>query len=168
MNSKWDRFKDELKIIPPFVVVLAAVVFACLQVVFVVLPKGPHGLPPLPWWPMLGLVAGIFAAAWLLIIGYINADAGRRGMGRILWTFIAILVPNCLGILLYFLLRKPLLRPCVRCGTQVDPTFQFCQKCGLAMSPTCEHCGRGISHEFVCCPYCGKALRAETAGPVGA
>jgi hypothetical protein len=163
MNSTWESFKNELKIIPPLAVGLAIAAFAGMQVVFATLSRVPHKVPPFPAWLFLGLLAGMAAAAWILLIGYINGDAGHRGMGRILWTFIAILVPNCLGILLYFLLRKPFLRQCAGCGAMVDPNFQFCPKCGFAMSPTCIHCGRGIRHEFVCCPYCGKPLR--TAAP---
>ena len=45
---------------------------------------------------------------YAVLIGYINQDAGRRGMSRLLWTLIAIFVPNGLGIVLYFVLRKPL------------------------------------------------------------
>lgn len=123
----------------------------------------PNKVPPLPWWPIMAVFAGLFAAAWILVIGYINADAGRRGMGRVLWTLIAIFVPNCLGILLYFLLRKPFLRKCAGCGAMVDPSFQFCQRCGCVMSPTCTNCGRGVSHEFICCPYCGKPVKTEAA-----
>lgn len=159
MNSKWDNFKNELKIIPPFAKALAAMGFVIPEIVLAVLSHVPGKVPPFPWWVLIGFAAGAFLAAWVLVIGYINADAGRRGMGRILWTFIAILVPNCLGILLYFLLRKPFLRGCAGCGAMVDPSFQFCQRCGTAMSPTCVHCGRGISHEYICCPYCGKPVK---------
>ncbi len=160
MNSKWQNFKDELKIIPPIATGLTVAAFACMVILFGVLSRVPNKVPPFPWWPIMGLFAGLFAAAWILVIGYINADAGRRGMGRVLWTLIAIFVPNCLGILLYFLLRKPFLRRCAGCGAMVDPSFQFCQKCGTAMSPTCTNCGRGVSHEFICCPYCGKPVKA--------
>jgi hypothetical protein len=163
MNSKWQNFKDELKIIPPVAKGLAMAVFVGVIVLFAVFSRVPHKVPPFPWWVFLAIVGGAFAAAWILVIGYINADAGRRGMGRVLWTFIAMLVPNCLGILLYFLLRKPFLRECANCHVMVDPGFQFCQICGFAMSPICANCGRGISHEFVCCPSCGKPVRPEAA-----
>jgi Double zinc ribbon len=164
MNPQKSTFKEELGIISPIAIGLAIVAFAGIQVLFACLPKGPHDLPPFPWWVLIGFAAGIALAAWVLLIGYINADAGRRGMGRVLWTFIAILVPNCLGILAYFLVRKPKLQPCPRCATDVSPDFRFCPKCGFSLAPVCAHCGRGISHDFVCCPYCGKTVGA-TAGP---
>ncbi len=159
MNSKWDSFQNELKMIPPTAVGLAIAAFASMPVLFGTLSRIPNKVPPFPWWVMLSVICGLVLAAWVLLIGYINVDAGRRGMGRILWTCIAIFVPNCLGILLYFLLRKPFLRQCAGCGAMVDPNFQYCQQCGYAMYPTCGNCGHAISHEFICCPYCGKAVK---------
>jgi hypothetical protein len=163
MNSKWEHFRDELRIIPGLAKALAFVAFVGMQIVFAALSRTPNKMPPFPAWLLLGLLAGAALAAWVLVIGYINADSGRRGMGRVLWTFLAILVPNCLGILLYFLLRKPYLRQCGGCAGMVDPNFQFCPRCGCAMSPVCPNCGRGISHDFICCPYCGKPIKAAAA-----
>src|SRR5664280_1912948 len=111
MNGQKSHFKDELRIVSPIAVWLAVAAFAQMQILFAMLPKGPHGLPPFPIWALISVVAGIVLAMWILLIGYINQDAKRRGMGQLLWTMIAILVPNCLGILLYFLLRKPPLVP---------------------------------------------------------
>jgi hypothetical protein len=160
MKDKRSQFKDELRIISPIAVGIAITSFVGMPVLFACLPKGPHDLPPFPGWLILSILAGIVLAAWVLLIGYINADAGRRGMGRVLWTFIAILVPNCLGILAYFLVRKPKTYPCPGCGIQVSPDFRFCAKCGFALAPVCVHCGRAIQHDFVCCPYCGKTVGA--------
>ena len=82
---------------------------------------------------------------------------------RVLWTFIAILIPNCIGILAYFLLRKPILRPCPGCKADISPDFRFCPKCGFSLAPVCAHCGRAINHDYVCCPYCGKTVGATAA-----
>jgi RNA polymerase subunit RPABC4/transcription elongation factor Spt4 len=163
MSAAKSNFKGELSIISPVAVVLSTLAFICVQVLFTVLPKGPHDLPPYPWWAVLSFVAGLAMAAWVLLIGYINQDSKRRGMGQLLWTLLAIFVPNCLGILLYFLLRKPMLKPCPGCGWVVQPDFRFCAKCGVAMAPTCAHCGRSVSHDFVCCPYCGKTIGAPVS-----
>lgn len=158
--QKKSSFREEVKIISPIAVGIAIACFVAAPILFAVLPKGPHDLPPFPGWLILGIVLGVVAAAWVLLIGYINRDAGRRGMGRVLWTFIAILVPNCLGILAYFLLRKPKLFPCPGCKNDVSPEFRFCPKCGFALAPVCAHCGRAVDYDFVCCPYCGKPVGA--------
>ena len=160
MNEKRSQFRDELRIIPGIAIGIAIACFFGMVILFACLPKGPHDLPPFPGWLILGILAGLALGAWVLLIGYINADAPRRGMGRVLWTFLAILVPNCLGILAYFLLRKPKTFPCPGCGLQLSPDFRFCHRCGFSLAPVCAHCGHGISHEYVCCPYCGKPVAA--------
>jgi hypothetical protein len=49
----------------------------------------------------LGLLGGVMIAIWALCVGYVNADARRRGMPPILWTLIVVFIPNLLGFLLY-------------------------------------------------------------------
>jgi uncharacterized OB-fold protein len=43
---------------------------------------------------------------------------------------LAVLIPNCVGFVLYFLLRKPILHPCPSCGGGVTPDAAFCPRCG--------------------------------------
>jgi hypothetical protein len=78
----------------------------------------------------IGLLTGSLAAIWLLCLGYIYADARRRAMPAVPWTLIAMLVPNLLGFLFYFALRRPLVPPCVQCG-QPGETGRFCSSCGF-------------------------------------
>ena len=61
---------------------------------------------------LIGLAGGTLAGAFFLLAGYVYADAVRRGMPPIPWTALAVLIPNCVGFVLYFLLRKPILHPC--------------------------------------------------------
>src|SRR6202167_1365863 len=63
-----------------------------------------------------GLLAGVVIGIWILGLGYVHADARRRGMPPILWTLIAAFIPNLLGFLLYFALRRPMASPCPDCG----------------------------------------------------
>ena len=76
------------------------------------------------------LLAGTLVALWLLAMGYIYADSKRRGMPPILWLAVALLVPNMIGFILYFALRKPLLSACANCGRGVMPEQKFCPSCG--------------------------------------
>ena len=55
-----------------------------------------------------GTVMGAFLAAWLMCLGYVYKDASRRIMPPVLWTLVAILVPNLLGFLIYFAVRRPI------------------------------------------------------------
>jgi hypothetical protein len=85
-------------------------------------------------WPILGFLGGLFVgslfAIWVLGLGYVWADARRRGMPHIPWTLIAAIVPNLLGFLLYFVLRKPLASPCPQCHQPVAADQRFCPSCG--------------------------------------
>jgi Double zinc ribbon len=161
MNQRKSQFREELAIIPRVAVWLAVLAFVLTQICF--LGLAPHylkDLPPYPWFPVMTVGAGLFFAVVVLLIGYVNADAKRRGMNALLWTLLVIFVPKALGFLAYFLLRKPLLYPCPKCGTPVSADFVYCQKCGQGLRPFCCHCGHAISPDFVCCPYCGKTVAA--------
>ena len=79
-------------------------------------------------WP--GLALGSCLAAFILALGYVYGDARRRGMRAALWTLASAFVPNLIGFLLFFLMRKPLLAPCASCGHGVEPGQTFCPACG--------------------------------------
>ncbi len=79
---------------------------------------------------LIGLAGGTLAAAYFLLAGYVYRDAVRRGMPPIPWTALAVVIPNCVGFVLYFVLRKPMLHPCPGCGRGVAPGDAFCPRCG--------------------------------------
>jgi RNA polymerase subunit RPABC4/transcription elongation factor Spt4 len=108
-------------------------------------------------------LAGIVVGCYLLLIGYICSDAKRRGMSSTLWTLVAVLIPNALGILLYFVLRQPLRSVCPQCGHAVQNGFNFCPRCNCKLSPSCPQCQRLVGASDVFCPYCGTSLRNATA-----
>jgi hypothetical protein len=78
-----------------------------------------------------GFILGSLIAIWVLCLGYVFADAQRRAMPPIPWTLIAAFVPNLLGFLFYFALRRPLLVPCPRCGQAIYTGQRFCASCGF-------------------------------------
>jgi RNA polymerase subunit RPABC4/transcription elongation factor Spt4 len=155
----------EFKIVPPWAWILAVIGFATAQIVFnIILARHP---PAPPAWGrlLLGLGAGIVLSCYLLFIGYINRDAKRRGMSPILWTLVAVLIPNGLGILLYFILRQSLRGACPQCGNAVQTGFNFCPRCSYKLSSSCPKCQRVVGVNDVYCPYCGTSLR-DQAVPV--
>ena len=79
---------------------------------------------------VIGAMGGLFAAAYVLLAGYVYSDASRRGMPGIAWTALTVLVPNGIGFVLYFLLRKPIVHPCPNCGCGVAQDAAFCSRCG--------------------------------------
>jgi len=93
-------------------------------------------LDPVRLWPPLlgtgaGVLMGSLLALWILCLGYVYADARRRAMPPILWTLLAALVPNLLGFLFYFALRKPIVSACPQCGQGMEAAQRFCSSCGF-------------------------------------
>ncbi len=152
-------FSAEIKIIPTWAWVLAGIVFVAAQLFFnIAAAREPH---PIPAWarPLLGLLAAIVGGCYLLLIGYINRDAKRRGMSPTLWTILAIIIPNALGIILFFLLRLPLPRLCPQCTRAVQAGFSFCPHCSYKLGLSCPQCKRAVTVNDLYCPYCGAALQ---------
>ena len=156
------RLREDMKVIPG----TAWAIAICCYLGFVALawlvmiPRDPK----LSTWPLWGaaifaLVIPIFGAIFILLVGYVNGDARRRGMRYIMWTLLAIFIPNAIGIILYFLLRDPLLRDCPSCGTSVSQEFAFCSKCGTALAHACPECRSAVQPEWSHCTKCGKSLQ---------
>jgi hypothetical protein len=118
-------------------------------------------------WPVAGRVAlaysgTLMVAAWVLLIGYVYGDAKRRGMRYILWTLLAIFVPNAIGIILYFILRDPLPNPCPSCARSVKAFFTFCPFCSAPLKATCPQCGVAVDRAWLHCAKCGTALPTQS------
>ncbi len=163
-NETQTGLTAEIRIVPLWAWVLAGIVFVVAQVFFNAVLGRHSGAPPAWGRALMGLGAGLVGACYLLLIGYINRDAKRRGMSPTLWTIVAIFIPNALGIILYFLLRQPLRGACPQCGFAVQTGFNFCPRCSHKLSPNCPQCQRLVGVNDVYCPYCGTSLR-DQAGP---
>jgi hypothetical protein len=81
------------------------------------------------------LAVGVVIAIWLLCLGFVFADARRRDMRAAGWTLVAMLMPNLLGFLLYFVMRRPLAAPCVSCNRAIPVDQPFCSWCGSSRAP---------------------------------
>lgn len=160
-----NRFSDELSIISPVAWVIAGLCWVGMFCVLflIALPSDAQ----MRLWPMPGKVAfsiwpGLLVAAVVLLIGYIHADARRRGMRYVMWTLLAIFVPNSIGIILYFVFRDPLLARCGKCGAQGRANFAYCPQCGAQLTTACPACKRSVEPDWRSCPYCGNALARGT------
>ncbi len=130
-------------LIPKGVKVAATIVFVCALLAAPVIaisqwhasgPSALHGTPPALLAAAIGLGAGLLGGAvvafWLLCVGYVYADARRRTMPAVLWLLLVIFIPNLLGFLLYFALRRHLGSPCSNCGQLIAGEQRFCAWCG--------------------------------------
>src|SRR5215831_19591148 len=95
-NQTSTRFTDELRIISPWAYFIAFIGFLAVLIGVIVATLSDKNPPPLPAMVLVGLLGGFAAACYISLIGYINRDAGRRGMSRLLWTLVAIIIPNAL------------------------------------------------------------------------
>ena len=108
----------------------------------------------------VGTLIVVSMFVFILVIGYIAGDARRRGMRVVLWVLLAIFIPNAIGIILYFILREPILRPCPKCGTPAKTTFPFCPSCGANLAQTCPSCQNAVETGWSHCARCGASLAA--------
>ena len=153
------KFREELNVIPLVARVLAAVGYlGAVTAVGFIVKQADDG----PWlfWAFLAIFPPLFFASWILLIGYVNGDARRRGMRHVLWTLLAIFIPNAIGIILYFIVREAPMKNCPKCGTAVRGGFGFCQACGAPIAQSCANCRGTIEQGWSHCPSCGKGLKA--------
>jgi len=155
--------QKEIRMIPKLAWAIAIVAYLAVSVglTLIAIPEYP-GTSNLPQAgkTALGLMAATIPAIYVLLLGYIYGDAKRRGMRHIVWTLLAILVPNAIGIILYFVLRDPMPLFCASCGATVKSTFTFCPQCAKALRPTCLQCGHAVERTWSHCPNCGAATPA--------
>jgi hypothetical protein len=164
MNGTKFDLNEEFRRVPWWAFLLAGVSFLCFQWLFhVYVPEHGHNPPPFQIRVFLGLLVGFAMTVYFLLLGYVNVDAKRRGMNRVLWTAIVMLVPNGIGFILYFFLRQPIVGSCPACGTSVQSGFNFCPKCNHKLVPTCGVCQRALRPGDTFCPYCGAKLDAAKA-----
>jgi RNA polymerase subunit RPABC4/transcription elongation factor Spt4 len=156
------RFRQELKVIPGAVRVIAALIYIVVTMALTLFVMFSHdqGLANTPAVGKLMVIVlgGIVPAIWALLIGYVYADAKRRGMRFVMWTLLAIFIPDAIGIILYFILRDPLMKPCPGCSQVLKSGYTFCPYCGTSLLPTCPSCGRGVESGWANCPNCGTKL----------
>src|SRR5262245_23787209 len=98
MNREEVRFRDEIALVPGWMWSLRVTLYGLALVAFIganrmgLIEEGgtwPPGHDPLQGsWIIAGLVTlvAIPAAVAILLIGYVNQDARRRGMNATLWT----------------------------------------------------------------------------------
>jgi len=157
------RFRDELQLVPRTAWAAAVLIWLGFFLLMFLLPCSKD--PELRQWPLAGKLAisalpGLSLFALALLVGYVYADAKRRGMRYVMWTLLAAFIPNAIGLILYFVLRDPLLTHCTHCGAQVQAGFAFCPKCGGALSQACPQCRSAVEPGWTHCVRCGASLTA--------
>jgi len=174
------RFWDEFKLVPRWLIwtVFGLYLIALSTAVFVnlhpainqghVVPEDLAENPELASLALAGVITviSIVVATPILLTGYVNRDARRRGMNPALWTFLVlVMLPGylVLGFIVYFLMREPLPYPCPQCAATVGARFNFCPNCRCNLYPTCPQCKRDVVEGDKYCIHCGQELGAVAA-----
>jgi hypothetical protein len=157
-----NRLREEMKVIPRPAFALAValgVVFLVALFAFQIVEFADSGLGFRFLFPVvIAAFALVCFCVFILLIGYIYGDARRRGMRPVLWALLAFFIPNAIGVILYFILREPLLVNCPRCGAGTKSTFPFCSACGESLARTCPSCRGAVESGWSHCPRCGTHL----------
>lgn len=151
--------RSEMSIVPWWAYMLAVVVFFGVQLIFHRLAWPNESNPPgMAFQILFPLFIGLIPAFLALLVGYVNRDAGRRGMSRALWTTVVIVVPNGIGFILYFVLRNPIQAGCPKCGAAVDSRVNYCPRCRYNFHPTCPQCKGAVRAGDAFCGNCGTEV----------
>lgn len=153
-------FRKELRVIPRTAWIIASIFYAGMAILLWFLVPTDHEMSH---WPQAGRLAFIFLMPLFLFLiislyGYIYGDAKRRGMRYVMWTLLAIFIPDLIGVIIYFILRDALPTDCPTCHNAVPSKFTFCPHCGNALSPYCPQCGKSVERAWTNCGYCGAKI----------
>jgi hypothetical protein len=177
------RFEQEFALVPTgarWTAVLVALAFAALMAGIFLVPVAANEPKALVFVLPVFLASLIGAGAlgtYVLLVGYVYGDSRRRGMNQVLWTLLAVFIPNAIGVILYFILRDPVPVPCPSCGALARKGHAYCAGCGTAVRVACPQCrqpvaggpsgGRAYALGSVQ-PlwYCGTSLAFASASPL--
>jgi hypothetical protein len=166
------RFEEEWALVPTgarWTAVFLALVLTALMAGLFILPllveheyKGLLFVFPLF---LMTLMGPAMMGVYVLLIGYVYADARRRAMNQVLWTLLAIFIPSAVGIILYFILRDPVPVPCPACGTPARKGHAYCARCGTLVRAACPQCREPVEAGWRNCVRCGTALTPPVPTP---
>jgi len=160
MRGTERKERKEILAIPGWAYAIAAIVFVAVPIVFFGFSGvwSPGSDAPRLFKIVITIIPGTILAFLALMVGYVNKDAGLRGMNRTLWTLVVIFVPNAIGFILYFLLRRPIRVECPKCSAVVDPSVNFCPGCRYSFHPTCPQCRSTVRRGDTFCANCGTQI----------
>src|ERR1700751_42162 len=120
---------DELRLIPRWSIALAAVAFVAMQYLFFFVFPRPHHPMPFGMRLYFSTLWSALAGLYMLMVGYISQDAPRRNMNKWLWIVFSVVLQAGIGLVIYFLLRGPVLSSSVSCGSRIESEYNFCPQC---------------------------------------
>ena len=88
----------------------------------------------------LGALIAVAVIALIVLLGvWTYRDAQNKGMNGILWTAIVFLVPSCIGLIIYLIVRMDNHRvTCSNCNQTVNGKEKYCSNCGMELVPVVD------------------------------
>ncbi len=82
--------------------------------------------------PMVMIVIFVLLLLSTVLLGiWTYKDARTRSLDAGMWTVVVVLIPNLIGLLLYFLIgRRHTQVTCPHCGAKTDASQPYCGHCG--------------------------------------
>lgn len=85
------------------------------------------------------LIAIAVLVLLILICVWTYRDAQHKGMNGIIWTLIVLLVPSCIGLIIYLIVRMDAKKvTCSKCMKSVNGNSKYCSNCGEELVPVVE------------------------------
>jgi hypothetical protein len=151
-----------LSLIPMWSIALAGFIVVAVQVqVWAYHPHSGRSPLPLPLRHLFGLFAGLPLALHAIAVGYVSVDCHSRHMKRLTWVLLSA-IPGGLGLVFYFLVRRPLLRPCRACSLLCKSGSIFCVHCCCRLQLACERCHLPVDLSDRFCATCGQSQMQVT------
>lgn len=112
---------------------------------------------------MMGVVVCwlFFMMGVLIAIGcIIYRDAKEHNLKAGMWTAIAMLIPNFIGLVIYLVVRNDVEKEgkCSACGTKILSDYNICPGCKGVFERMCKKCNNVLKEEVSICPYCGESI----------
>ncbi len=102
---------------------------------------------------------GLFLICMILTLislgAWVYRDAKNRGLNAAMWTAIVMLVPNLIGLIIYFLVgRKQVIVKCDKCNSDIPQGSKYCSCCGNEIIPVeniNKKSTKGLMITFITC-----------------
>lgn len=92
-------------------------------------------------------------------------DAKAHNMSAGLWTAVAVLAPNFIGVIIYLIVRSNQEKKlnCSNCHAEVKSDYNMCPNCQAVFENTCEVCKHAVNTQMAYCPYCGAHIEENVS-----
>lgn len=85
------------------------------------------------------LIAIAVLVLTILLCVWTYRDAQHKGMNGIIWMLVVLLVPSCIGLLIYLIVRMDSNKvTCSNCMKSVNGNTKYCSNCGEELVPVIE------------------------------